>query len=314
MSQQINYILKRILQIIPVLFLVTILIFLLMHLIPGDPAEVMLGEKATPELIAQLHIKMGLDKPLYVQYFVFFKNLLSLNLGNSIVYIVPVSELLGKCIVVTIMLTIMSSIFVLALSFPLGYIAGANKDKAKDQVIRTGALVALAIPQFWIALMLLLLFGLKLHWFPVAGWGETWPEHIKSLILPAFTQSLATSCLLIRNLRNNVVDVLRSDYVDFARSKGLKEKIVRTRYIIRNALISTVTLLALRLAYMLGGSIVIETVFTLPGVGALLVSSILSRDYSVVQAVVFIFSAMVLTVNLITDISYSFLDPRVKLE
>jgi len=312
--QQINYILKRILQIIPVLFMVTILIFLLIHLIPGDPAEVMLGEKATPELIAQLHIKMGLDKPLYVQYSVFFKNLLSLNLGNSIVYNVPVSELLGKCIVVTIMLTIMSSIFVLALSFPLGYIAAANKDKTKDWIIQTGALVALATPQFWIGLMLLFLFGLKLRWFPVSGWGETWPEHIKSLILPAFTQSLATSSLSIKNLRNNVIDVLQSDYVNFARSKGLKEKILRTRYIIRNALISTVTLLAFRLVYMLGGSIIIENVFNLPGVGALLVSSILARDYPVVQAVVFVFSAMVLTVNLITDISYSFLDPRVKLE
>lgn len=310
--QQINYILKRILQIIPVLFLVTILIFFLMHLIPGDPAEVMLGEKATPELIAQLHIKMGLDKPLSVQYFVFLKNLLSLNLGNSIFYIVPVSELLRKRIVVTTMLTIMTSIFILALSFPLGYIAGTNKDKAKDQVIRTGALVVLATPRFWIALLLLLLFGLKLRWFPVAGWGETWPEHIKSLILPAFALSLSTNALLIRNLRNKVINVLQSDYVDFARSKGLNEKIVRTRYIIRNALISTVTLLAFRLTGMLGGSVIIETVFSLPGVGSLLISSVLRRDYSVVQAVVFIFSALVLTINLITDISYSFLDPRVK--
>lgn len=310
--QQINYILKRILQIIPVLFLVTILIFFLMHLIPGDPAEVMLGEKATPELIAQLHIKMGLDKPLSVQYFVFLKNLLSLNLGNSIFYIVPVSELLRKRIVVTTMLTIMTSIFILALSFPLGYIAGTNKDKAKDQVIRTGALVVLATPRFWIALLLLLLFGLKLRWLPVAGWGETWPEHIKSLILPAFALSLSTNALLIRNLRNKVINVLQSDYVDFARSKGLNEKIVRTRYIIRNALISTVTLLAFRLTGMLGGSVIIETVFSLPGVGSLLISSVLRRDYSVVQAVVFIFSALVLTINLITDISYSFLDPRVK--
>jgi peptide/nickel transport system permease protein len=312
--QHINYILKRILQIIPVLLLVTVLIFLLMRLIPGDPAYVMLGEKATPELVAELHVKMGLDKPLYVQYLVFLKKLTSFNLGNSIVYLIPVSQLLAKRIVVTLSLTAMASIIVIALSFPLGYLAGVKKDKAPDQIIRTGTLIAIAIPQFWIGLLLLMFFGLKLHWFPVAGWGDTWPAHIKSLILPAFTTALATSSLLIKNLRNSVVDVMHSDYVDFARSKGLSERLVRSRHIVRNALISTITLLSLRIAGMLGGAIIIETVFALPGVGSLLIQSVLSRDYAVVQAVVFVFAALVLIANLITDVSYSLLDPRVKLE
>ena len=170
------------------------------------------------------------------------------------------------------------------------------------------------MPQFWVGLLLLMLFGVELRWLPVAGWGDTWPEHIKSLILPALTQALTTSALLTRNLRNNVVDVLQMDYVDFARSKGLKERAVRSRHIIRNALITTVTLLSMQMAYMLGGSIIIETVFALPGVGALMVQAIFSRDYAVVQAVVFVFAFFVLLVNLITDISYSFLDPRVRLE
>jgi peptide/nickel transport system permease protein len=312
--QHINYILKRVLQIIPILLLVTVLIFLLMRLIPGDPAYVMLGEKATPELVAELHVKMGLDKPLYVQYLVFLKKLMSFDLGNSIVYLIPVSELLAKRIVVTLSLTAMASVIVVALSFPLGYLAGVKKDKALDQIIRTGTLIAIAVPQFWIGLLLLMFFGLKLHWFPVAGWGDTWPEHIKSLILPAFTTALATSSLLIKNLRNSVVDVMHSDYVDFARSKGLNERIVRSRHIVRNALISTITLLSLRIAGMLGGAIIIETVFALPGVGSLLIQSVLSRDYAVVQAVVFVFAALVLIANLITDVSYSLLDPRVKLE
>jgi peptide/nickel transport system permease protein len=312
--QQLNYIVKRLFQIIPVLLLVTGLIFLLMRLIPGDPAFALLGNRATPELIAILHVKMGLDKPLYVQYFVFLKNLISFNLGNSIIYGIPVSQLLAKRIVVTLSLTALSAIIIVVISFPLGYLAGVKKDKALDQIIRTFALVGIAIPQFWIGLLLLMLFGLKLHWFPVAGWGNTWPEHIRSLILPAFTSALAVISLLIKNLRNSVVDVLHSDYVDFARSKGLSERIIRSRHIVRNALISTITLLSLRIAAMLGGAIIIETVFALPGLGSLLVQSILSRDYAIVQAIVFVFAALVLIANLITDISYSLLDPRLKLE
>ncbi|MEI6876810.1 MAG: ABC transporter permease [Spirochaetota bacterium] len=312
--EQLNYILKRTLQILPVLFFVTILIFVMMRLIPGDPASVMLGDKATPELLKQVQARMGLDKPLYVQYLIYLRNLLSLDFGNSLLYVVPVSQLLGKRVVVTLTLTLMAAIFVVAISFPLGYIAGRKKDKLPDQIIRTSALVALSMPQFWLGILCLLLFGLKLRWFPVGGWGDNWPDHLKSLVLPAFTEALATSALMIRNLRNNVVDVSRSDYVDFARSKGLKESVVRSRHIVRNALISTVTLLALRIGGMLGGAVIIETVFALPGVGSLMVQSVFSRDYSVVQAVVFMFAAIVLVVNLITDVSYSFLDPRVKLE
>lgn len=311
---QLNYIIKRVLQIIPVLLIITILIFIMIRLIPGDPATVLLGDKATPELVAALKHKMGLDKPIYLQYLIFMKNLLTMNMGDSLLFIVPVSDLLKERLVLTGLLTFIAAIFSVLISFPLGYIAGTNKDNAKDTAIRTGTLVALSMPQFWVGLLLLMLFGVELRWLPVAGWGDTWPEHIKSLILPALTQALTTSALLTRNLRNNVVDVLQMDYVDFARSKGLKEGVVRHRHVIRNALITTVTLLSMQMAYMLGGSIIIETVFALPGVGALMVQAIFSRDYAVVQAVVFVFAFFVLLVNLITDISYSFLDPRVRLE
>lgn len=311
---QLSYILKRILQIIPVLIVVTILIFFMIRLIPGDPATVILGDKATPDLIVEINKRLGLDKPLYVQYFLFLKALVRLDLGNSILYVVPVSQLLGKRMVVTLSLTLLYALFAVIVSFPLGYIAGFHKDKLPDQIIRTGSLVALSMPAFWVGMLLLLGFGLKLHWFPVGGWGETWPEHLRSLVLPAITQSLLTAALLVKNLRNNVVDVMRMDYVDFARSKGLSERTVISRHVIRNALISTVTLLAMQMAYMLGGSVIIETVFALPGVGSLMVQAIFSRDYAVVQAVVFLLAALVLLINLLTDVSYSFLDPRVKLE
>ena len=168
------------------------------------------------------------------------------------------------------------------------------------------------MPSFWVALLLMLLFGVRLQWFPVGGWGETPMEHLKSLILPAFTQSLMTSALLIRNIRNSVVDISVMDYVDFARSKGLSDGAVKYRHILRNALISTVTLLAMRMAYMLGGSVIIETVFSLPGLGKLMVDSIFGRDYAVVQSLVFLFALMVLVINLLTDLLYSCLDPRVK--
>ena len=311
---QIGYIAKRLLQMIPVLFFVTVLIFLMMRLIPGDPAALRLGDKATPEMIAALHRKMGLDKPLFTQYFIYLRDLLRLDLGTSLIYQVSVASLLSKRIVVTLALTLMASLFMVAVSLPLGYIAGMHKDDAIDQAVRTGALVFISMPQFWVAMLLLLLFALKLRWVPVAGWGDTWLQHVYALILPAITDSLMGIALVARNLRSNVVEVSGKDFVDFARSKGLTEKIIRSRHIVRNALVSTVTLLALRMTLMLAGSIVVENVFALPGVGSLMISSIFARDYAVVQAVVFVFALVVLVINLLTDLSYSMLDPRVRLE
>lgn len=312
--RQFNYILKRLLHMIPVLFCVTILIFLMIRLIPGSPAEIMLGDKATPEKIAILEEKMGLNEPLIVQYGLFLKQIVTLDFGDSITYARPVLELIQPKIMVTVGLVISTTIFVLLLSFPLGYLAGSKHGTLLDSGIKTGALIVISLPQFWVGTLFLLLFGLKLHWFPVGGWGDTFLEHAHSLILPGLTGALTTSALTIRNLRSNVIDVVNSDYVDFARSKGLTEKRIKNRHIIRNSMISTVTLLSLRIANMLGGSIVIETVFSLPGLGKLLVDSIFARDYAVVQTVVLMLALIVLIVNLITDVAYSMLDPRVRLE
>jgi len=309
---QLNYAVKRVLQIVPVLFMVTILIFLMIHMIPGDPARLILGEKATNSAVAALRAKLGLDQSLPAQYFLYLKGLLTLDLGTSLTYQRPVTELLLVSLPITVSLTLISTVFSILVSFPLGFFAGMRKDQAGDQAVRVTALAAIAMPSFWVALLLMLLFGVKLQWFPVGGWGETPTEHLKSLVLPAFTQSLMTSALLIRNIRNSVVDISVMDYVDFARSKGLSNGAVKYRHILRNALISTVTLLAMRMAYMLGGSVIIETVFSLPGLGKLMVDSIFGRDYAVVQSLVFLFAFMVLVINLLTDLLYSCLDPRVK--
>ncbi len=309
-----NYTFKRIIQMIPILIIVSILIFFMIRLIPGDPITIRLGVKATPKMVEILMKKEGLDKPILVQYLIFIKNLLRFDMGNSIIYHIPIFVLLKKKMVVTLLLTLFTLIFSVIISWPLGYLAGIKANKIEDQIIRAGALVALSAPQFWVGLILMILFAVSINIFPVGGWGDTWPQHLRAIILPAFTQSLMTAALLTRNLRNGVVDILKMDYVAFAKSKGLEDKVIKNRHIIRNAMVPYVTLIAMRAAYMLGASIIIETVFALPGVGALMVQSIYGRDYTVIQGVVLIFSLMVVTINLLTDLAYAYLDPRVRFE
>jgi peptide/nickel transport system permease protein len=207
-----------------------------------------------------------------------------------------------------------TTVFVVIFSFPLGYISGESNGGASDRVISVANLIILALPQFFVGTIFLFFFSLKLKLFPVGNWGSTIGQHLHALVLPGVTCAMGTSALMIRNLRNNVIDVINSDYVDFARTKGLSDSVIKSRHVLRNAMVSTVTLLSLRVANMLGGSIVVETVFSLPGLWKLLVDSIFARDYAVVQATVLLIAFMVLFVNLLTDIAYSFLDPRVKLQ
>lgn len=309
----INYVIKRILQMIPVFIIVTIVIFFMIRMIPGDPAAVMLGSKASPEAIANMREKMGLNQPMWTQFLIFLKDLFHFDLGTSVKYNQSVSSLVASRFLVTAALTVVSTIFSVIISFVLGYIGGMKKDKWQDQIIRFASLFGLSAPTFWIGLLLLTVFAVNLHLFPVSGWGDTLIDHIRGLILPGITQALGVSAVMIRNLRNNVIEIKGSDYVEFAKSKGLTNRVISRRHIFRNALIPTTTLLALKIAYMLGGSVVIESVFSLPGLGALLVNSINARDYAVVQGVVLTFVIMVMVINLLTDIIYSILDPRVKL-
>ncbi len=193
--KEINYILKRVLQMIPVLLLVMVLIFALIRFIPGDPADVMLGARATEESRAMLHAKMGIDKPIYEQFFLFMKNCLRLDFGESILSGEPVSQILARRFQVTASLTGMTALFTMLLALPIGYFSGVNKHNAAGKAINTSALVVMAVPAFWVGILLMYFFGLKLHWFPISGWGDTFGEHVWSLILPAFTQSLGISAL-----------------------------------------------------------------------------------------------------------------------
>lgn len=309
---RLNYIIKRTLQIIPVLFIVSILIFSMLHFIGGDPARLILGDKATNEAILALQDKLGLNKPLIVQYGIFIKGIFHLDLGTSLSLQRPVSTILYERFPLTLKLTLFSTVLAILFSMPLGYIAGKNKDRLVDQSIRTLSLALISMPSFWVGLLLMILFGVVLQILPAGGFdSSSFSSQIKSLILPAFTQSMMTTALLMRDMRNSVVDIAAMDYVDFARSKGLTERKIRNSHIFRNALISYVTVLSMRMAYMLGGSVIIETVFALPGIGKLMVDSIFERDYAVVQSLVLLFAALVMLINLLTDIIYSLLDPRV---
>ena len=312
--KQLNYILVRILQMIPVLFIVTVIIFWGIRLIPGNPALTVLGEKASATAIEAMEKKMGLDQPVWKQYLLYLNNMAHLDFGNSIRLKQPVLDLIRQRSVVTLTYTVMCTLVTLLIGIPAGYIAGMTKKKYVSKSITSIALVVLSLPEFWFAILLLFFFGLKLGWVPIGGWGSNWPEHLHSMLLPAFTGAIGSVGLLIRNIQSGVEKILARDYVDFARSKGVDKRTIRSRYVMKNVMISTLTLISMRITSMLGGSVIIETVFALPGLGSLLVGAINGRDYILVQGTVLIFAVVVLLVTLITDICYSYVDPRVKLQ
>lgn len=311
---ELNYALRRIGQVLPVLILVTVVTFLFVKLIPGDPVVAVLGERASEEAVQALRKQWGLDQPLLTQYATYIRRLLDGDLGESLRYRAPVSELLPRRISVTGFLVIYSTLLSIALAIPLAFIAALHRDRWPDQVVRVATTLPLAAPGFWIGILLLLLFSLKLRWFPASGFGEGFAGHLRHLFLPALTLAHTFASILTRNLRSSLIDVLRVAYVDFARAKGLPGKLILARHVLRPALLSVVTLLGVHLAYSIGGSVVIETVFALPGLGTWMVESIFSRDLQVVQSLTLIFSFGAMAINLVTDLVYSLLDPRVSLQ
>ena len=312
--QQFSYILKRILQMIPVLIIISFIVFASIRLIPGDPATLMAGSEATEESLNAMREKMGLNEPFIVQYFIFLKQLLHLDFGTSITFNQTVWALFTQKIGVTLMLTCATALIAVAISFPLGFFSGKYENSIFGKTVTALSLAVLSVPDFWLGILLLLRFALKTNIFPVGGWGVTTFDPIRSVFLPACTASVATISLLTRNIQSSVANIVKKDYVNFAYSKGLKPSIISTRYVMKNVMVSTVTLLLIRITNMLSGSVVIESVFALPGLGYLLLQAVLKRDYPLVQGLVMLFAIIVLVVNLLTDILYSFLDPRVKLQ
>jgi peptide/nickel transport system permease protein len=310
---RVTYIVGRLLQMIPTVVVVTVLVFLMVHLIPGDPATIMLGVRATPERIAVLSEHLGLDKPLYVQFALFVRNAIQGDFGNSLVNRIPVIELIARRLPLTLFLTAYAATLSILFTIPLSIAAALNKDKPIDQIIRGGSVAILSTPAFWIGILLLIVFGTKLRWFPVGGTGKTFPEQLRYLFLPALTLSLHLTAVLTRNFRDGIINTLNADHVTFARAKGLREQMVLGKHVLRNAMVSTVTILGLYVSWLVGGSVIIETVFALPGVGFTMIQAIQGRDYPVVQALTLTFGILVSIVYLANDIVYSFLDPRVSL-
>ncbi len=311
---RVAYIRNRLLLMVFVLFGVTLVIFSMVRLIPGDPAFLILGDRATEQMAAQLREQLGLNKPLPQQYWDFVSGMVSGKMGTSLLYRQPVSNLVVKRVPVSLFLAVYAMILAAIMTLAFGILAAIKKGQIADHVIRVLFLFFITTPAFWLGILLILLFSLKLHIFPVAGYGETFQDHLRYLFLPALTLSLQLSAVLIRNLRGQIILVLRSDYIRTARAKGLRERVILSRHTLQNALMPVVTIFGLQFGYLVGGTVVIETVFAIPGMGQLLVQSITARDYPVVQAITVISATLVIIVNLIVDLSYSLLDPRVTYE
>jgi len=308
------YVARRLLQMVPVALGVTILAFFMIHLVPGDPARTMLGIRATDQAVAVLHHRWGLDQPLPSQYLLFMGRLLHGDLGDSLFYRVPTSVLIQGRLPATLLLLLYAVVLSVLIAVPLATAAATHKDRLIDHVVRAIPLVGLGMPSFWLGIMLILFVGLDLHLFPVGGYGEDLPSHLYSMFLPGLTVAIAISPLLIRSLRTSMLAVLESEYVATARSKGISERRVLLRHVLRNAAIPAVTVLGVNIGFLVGGTLVVENVFALPGIGNLMIQSIFNRDFPVVQGVTLVFAILVVLVNLSTDVVYSILDPRVRFD
>jgi peptide/nickel transport system permease protein len=306
-----NYIVVRLLQILPTFFLIMVVIFFLVRLLPGDPTSAILGIHATDEDVTRINASLGLDKPIPVQFAYFLRNFFHGDLGDSIVLKVPVARLIAERMPVTLFLTAFSAILAVVFAVPLAVLAALRRDSAVDSTIRTGFQIGLSMPVFYIGIVLMTFFAAKLHWFPVGGFGNTFGQDIYHLFLPAVTLALSLSAVLMRNLRNSIIEVLTADYVDFARAKGLRNRLVLFRHVLRNALIPTVALFGLNIGTLLGGAVITETVFAIPGVGRLLIDSIYGRDYPVIQGLTLALALLVSLIFLVTDMAQAALDPRI---
>jgi peptide/nickel transport system permease protein len=306
-----NYIVVRLAQIVPTFLLIMVVAFVLVRLLPGDPFSAILGIKATDADVARLNAEYGLDKPMPVQFLFFLRNFLQGNLGESIILKVPVMSLILQRLPVTLLLSAFAGLLALLLAVPLAFLAALNRDGRTDTVIRVLFQIGLSMPVFYLGLVLLRFFAVGLRWFPVGGFSDNLASDIYHLFLPALTLALSLSAVLMRNLRNGVIEVLNADYVDFARAKGLRSRLVLGRHVLRNAAISTVALFGLNIGTLIGGAVITESVFAIPGVGRLMIDSIYGRDYPVIQGLTLALAVLVSLVFLVTDLAQAALDPRI---
>ena len=305
-----GWLVLRLLQIIPTFLLIGLAVFVLARLLPGDVVTAMLGDRASEETINRLTRQLGLDRSIWAQLLAYLDAVSRGELGSSLAYHIPVSRLIVDRLPVTLMLSFMATVIALATAVPLAFVAALTANRWPDVLIRAVFQVGLSSPVFYVGLVLLTVFAAWLRLFPVGGYGDTLVEHLHHLFLPAITLAFSFAAVVMRSLRASILQVLTAEYVDFARAKGLRARVILLRHVLRNAMIATVTLVGLHVGSLLGGAVITESVFAVPGVGRLMVESIFARDYPVIQALTLVLAVLVSLAFLITDILQMWLDPR----
>ncbi|HEV8642223.1 MAG TPA: ABC transporter permease [Methylomirabilota bacterium] len=307
---------RRLLATIPLLFLVSLVVFSFVHVLPGDPAVLFLGEEATPETLAQFRTRLGFDRPLTAQYAEWLGGALQGNLGRSLRTNQPVTEAILQRLPVTLELLAAALLVSLAIAIPMGIVSAVKRNSGVDLMSTVFALVGFSMPNFWLGLILIYVFALFLRWLPPSGFvplPADLADNLRSLILPAITLGTALAALVTRQLRSGMLEVLRQDYVRTAQAKGLSQRLVVGKHALKNALIAVVTVVGLQIGGLLGNTIITETLFALPGVGRLMIDAIFSRDFFIVQGVILFLAVGYVLSNLVVDVVYSYLDPRIRL-
>ncbi|MGO1058576.1 ABC transporter permease [Planococcus sp. FY231025] len=310
-----SYILKRLLSMIPVLLIVAVIVFMIIHLIPGDPASVMLGEEATPQEVQALRDELGLNLPIYEQFVQWFAGIFQGDFGNSIYMNMPVLEAFLGHIGPTLSLALLAQSISIIIAIPIGVIAAKRRGTYVDQMFMTIAMLGLSLPSFLLALLLMLLFGVNLNWLPVAGYAPVssglW-NHLQYMILPAISLGAIQAAVISRMSRSSMIDILSMNYIKTAKAKGVKDRVVIYKHALRNAFIPILTILGETFGSLITGAVVTETVFNLPGIGQLVINAIVRRDYAVIQGTILIIALAYLLLNLLIDLLYGLVDPRVR--
>ena len=310
-----RYTLQRLVAMIPVLLVVAVVTFSLIHLTPGDPVALMAGDEATPEQKEAIRRDMGLDKPLYEQLLIYFTDILRGDLGESIFSKFPVTELIKQRLEPTLFIALFSQVVSIVIAIPLGILAAWKANTWVDRVVMVIAVLGLAIPSFWLGANLIWVFAVKLHWFPAFGYvpiSDGILPWIKSITLPSISVGFISAALIARMTRASMLEVLREDYVRTARAKGLGEQAVLLGHAFKNASIPVVTIIGIGIAGLVSGLVVTEAVFGIPGIGRLIVDAVNRRDYPVIQGVILMVTVAYVLINLIVDLIYGYLDPRIR--
>lgn len=309
----VRYLIGRLAEMVPVLLLMTIGAFLLIHLVPGNPARLSLPATATPEQIEQRSEQLGLNDPLLAQYWDFISGAVEFDFGTSTSSDESVGTLISRRIAPSFLLVGYSILIMLVIAVPLGTLAALRKDSLIDQIIRLVSTVTFVMPSFWLAILLIILVSVQLGLLPTSGYGDTFAEHIEGLTLPAITMGLALWGLMMRLLRSAMIETMQKEYIEAARARGLGEGRVMFKHVLRNSLTSSIAVLGLLLGVLLSATVLVEQVFAIPGLGSLLVSAVGARDFPVVQALTLLFGAVMVVSSLLADLFLALLDPRVRI-